>query len=522
MSSSDSRQRVSTRSPLRSRRFGRPSAAVNADVEMPSSTAAGHVAAAAAATTTSTAPRARASATASRSSAAHDARMRALLKHRKLHPGLDPNSPHGMGEAEFHALEHAVDAKLGDAPLATFLEKTRRIFTVRSGKPLVSRGWADFDRLIEAQLAARGGLAMVPHELVAASGDKYALYLVPLESLVRYMLEDPSLAEAFDFEPTYSDAADGSHVYGGVQTGRWYAQTCTSPCLVRGALVFALNLFSDGTVRESTGAKYHALMLKMSNLPIELRHLDENILMWGLAPLVSKKVAYTDARLVDMIESERKAWLREERESLSSGSYEVMLKSIETMRAGKVMQYPVGCRSCRRRLVVPAIGCLEADTPEHLGLAKACHCGFCDLGKRARKGLANPELSFTQLSSEYVEKLSKPYADELTRQRDNPPLGGQKRSAKGRLDALAAPITAAGLHLPPNQSRLLGRSWIDGFKNVGISPMHVRAKADLLEPTCRLCNRKAEILRHPHPRAGICNRKAEILRHPHPRAGMDL
>ena len=197
---------------------------------------------------------------------------------------------------------------------------------------------------------------MVPHDIETASGDTHSMYMVPLENLTRHLFEDPSYACELVFSATRAEGADGEHQYGSMRTSAWYQRFVQR--LPKAAVPFVFDLFSDGSVRQSSGAKYHEALLAMSNLPRKQRFMTKNLVMWAIVPLIPKKTVLADKRLMAMTPAQRKTWLQLERSSLSRGAYDLMLRQVDALRAGKPMRSPFSNRST---MVVPAIGCFQLD-----------------------------------------------------------------------------------------------------------------------------------------------------------------
>jgi hypothetical protein len=184
----------------------------------------------------------------------HDAAMRLLFNERMNNPSADPTvagttRPH-QSPRNFQYVKHAIKAGLSAPELADLLRDEHHL--VRQAQAagggdsrLTIRSMADVDVFCGAVL---GELKMQPHELTAASGDKYTAFLLPLKPLMTYLCEDIGLASEFTFTATLNDDDEASHLFAGTTTGVHYARVVASgPPGARHAVV---DIFSDGTVSE--------------------------------------------------------------------------------------------------------------------------------------------------------------------------------------------------------------------------------------------------------------------------------
>ena len=184
----------------------------------------------------------------------HDAAMRLLFNERINNPSADPTvagttRPH-QSPRNFQYVKHAIKAGLSAPELAELLRDEHHL--VRQAQAagggdsrLTIRSMTDVDVFCGAVL---GELKMQPHELIAASGDKYTAFLLPLKPLMTYLCEDIGLASEFTFTATLNDDDEASHIFAGATTGVHYARVVASgPPGARHAVV---DIFSDGTVSE--------------------------------------------------------------------------------------------------------------------------------------------------------------------------------------------------------------------------------------------------------------------------------
>ena len=117
-------------------------------------------------------------------------------------------------------------------------------------------------------------------------------------------------------------------------------------------------------------------------------------------------------------------------------------------------------------MVVACLGAIQVDHPEHMSLTACDFCGFCDLGGRARAGLADGwAMAVCERSTEQTLSLLLPYKEAIT----------AEDTAKAT--ELAKSIRRSGMKLPPDENVLLSDWYVDGYLNVSISPLHVRTLA---------------------------------------------
>ena len=237
--------------------------------------------------------------------------MLRLLDARMRNPQADPVAR--LGADDFGYLEHAIDAGLSDPELRNLMLTERhkdataaarraqgpRGDTTRAGGPrtLTIKAMADVNRVCNERLDPFG-LRMQPHTITGAStGDTYTFWAIGIRQLFTYLYEDLALSLEYDFTPTFNPAtADSEHTYSGVTSSQCYHRAVAKA--PSGAVVFSVDIFSDGTCRPSSGAKYHPLLVLVNPPPPKSRHKSHNIFQLGLAPLVLTAKLRTDPRLV--------------------------------------------------------------------------------------------------------------------------------------------------------------------------------------------------------------------------------
>lgn len=165
-----------------------------------------------------------------------------------------------------------------------------------------------------------------------------------------------------------------------------------------------------------------------------------------------------------MSQAERKRWMQAEADnSISRQTRLILMGEFAALRDGKPMRnIGVDVRlSKSQAIVVPCLGTIQVDHPEHMSLVACTYCGFCDLGKRKHAGLADWALEVCERSTEQALSLLTPYQQAL------------KSGDNDAQDKYAQLIIDSGMHLPPHDNVLLDDRYIDGFWNISISPLHV-------------------------------------------------
>ena len=382
--------------------------------------------------------------------------------HEEGKPPDDPCASGGMGAASFQLLRVAVDAGLSAATLEQVIAMGPKD---QSGLGL--RSWAQIDAAVYERLSRSGGLAMEPVRLTAASGKTYVAYAVPVENLMRYCFEEITLANDYEFTPTYdaSQPIDAQH-FTGITSGAWYSWLCDQ--LPAGTVPFVIDLFSDASCEQNANVKWHSMMTILSHLPLQKRFLDDNIYMSDIVPLIPSSVVKTDAQLRRLSPQDKKKWLRLERGSLLRAMYRWKLGQFERLRNGVAMRDPV---SLRLAMVAPVPGCLQLDTPEHREVSGVLQCGFCNLGRCGIHGLSDLTLTVTQRSKESCRLCYDRLRTAEQTASTAPP--GAKAEANAVVAAAKANLQAEGLREEP--SVLFGTSYTD-FLNVSVSPLHVLKK----------------------------------------------
>ena len=304
-------------------------------------------------------------------------------------------------------------------------------------------------------------------------------------AVVEVLFEDAALAPHYDFDvPTRDSASPWKYDSSFASSDYYRAAVLKAP---KGdgieTSVFALDVFVDGTVRQGSGAKYIPIMFLVANLPPKLKHRSENIFIAGFMQIVDTNKLKSDPRLADMTQAARKRWFQRERASVGLQGRRIVQDAFAVARDGLLLRDVLQAHTSRSalRLVVPVIGALEVDHPEHMELVDCKWCGYCDVGGRGKAGLSDFAAAVTERSTTQAIALIEPYKRGVEAVEAAEDDEDKRQAALVALEPLEEALHAVGMHVPYDNVLLQDR-YIDGFVNVSISPMHVHLADATLEP----------------------------------------
>jgi len=221
----------------------------------------------------------------------------------------------------------------------------------------------------------RRGARLKPVPIRTASGATENFLMMGMRGILSLMFDDASTHHFLDFDARVDGASRdaGDRVFSSMLTANWYIDA--SQKVPSGTALAAIYMFDDGTVRSSTGAKYHPMIALNGHLPLEERHRRENMLIVAFRPIV--RIKPDDRRFLAMSPTERQAWRKREQDSINSGVLSALLAELQSCRAGvKVGEQLVAGR--QPSLLVPTIGCWQLDHPQHMSHVGCKRCGFCE------------------------------------------------------------------------------------------------------------------------------------------------
>lgn len=216
-------------------------------------------------------------------------------------------------------------------------QSTKRAVAAGLLEPLTLHSMRDIDDMTSDII---GELHYRPHEITGASGRKYVALLCDVGAIVKLWFEDP-LTHAMQqieaqLEPLGVDPDDDDRQFSSVLAADWIREMLAKhDQIAPDVIAYVLSLFDDGTVRSSTGAKYSPLMLFNNHLPLHLRFKRENILIYGLAPIVPSEPVVEGANSeTPQSPGDLKRAAKKERRSVSDAVMQLISSNFASHRAG--------------------------------------------------------------------------------------------------------------------------------------------------------------------------------------------
>ena len=155
----------------------------------------------------------------------------------------------------------------------------------------------DIYRLANRQLDAHG-LRMKPRPITMAHGPPINMFLVDVGALTKFLYEDAATAHVQTrrgcLEPFGVQSAASRRTHGNILASDWYAEA--SAKAPPSSSLFVYSLFKDGTVRQSSGAKYCPVILYNNHLPLAVRYRTDNIIFAGFVPYYRPRVELDGSR----------------------------------------------------------------------------------------------------------------------------------------------------------------------------------------------------------------------------------
>jgi hypothetical protein len=399
-----------------------------------------------------------------------DRRMRDLLQSRRLEPSQDPNV--SLGRARYAIVKHAVRARLAEREIKDLAADMLKLSLsaasgslprARDKEPRV-RGMVDVNRAAMSVLEQRG-LRYKQYSFKSASGwFTYRVHLLDPNAVTKLIVEDPALASVLSVPTTeqvrlqheQAKAEGAQRKYGSVLSSDSYA--CEQA--PRGKLLFSYDAFADGTSRR--GAKHFPIIYYCNHLDVDVRFRAEaggGAIVGGYAEIF--RVPATDPRLQRMDPTERTKWEDAERQGHEQGVLNAVRNvfSAAEREGGALVKLPLASSAEQQRSVhaISAVTCWQLDHPQHMNYVAGLQCGYCDVCGRGIAGLAD----FCEACEERTTSRARQLHTRWTSAAD-----GQARTAA------ASAMKAYGIRLSKNQ--LWDDKYIEGYKNVALSPLHVK------------------------------------------------
>ena len=223
------------------------------------------------------------------------------------------------------------------------------------------------------------------------------------------------------------------------------------------------------STRRAADYRYCPIYLFNNALPLHLRYRDEHVIVAGFVPLYVPPPS-AEAKLANMSGAKREEWLKAERLSLNDAVVAEIVAEFDALRGGVRVRRPGGTG----QVVIPLIGVWQLDHPAHMQFCQCRQCGFCDIGGRGKKALADFECDVTMRSSELVKPIVERYLAAMKLQQSTGATADRdgKRQAKAEASRQLELLRQMGVN--PWYNRIWdSRYGIDAYLNVSLSPLHI-------------------------------------------------